>query len=79
MGTLSKVYGHEGYVFGHVIASVDVSSHRQAALLQRILEREMRERAGKPEESLLAKWYNSLARTREQAAGESWPGWEKSW
>lgn len=76
---LSQVYGHEGYVRGHVIASVAVSSHQQADLLQRILEREMRERAGKPEEAQLAQWYNSLASTRRQAAAESWPGWEKRW
>lgn len=76
---LSRVFGHEGYVRGHVIASVTVSSHQQADLLQRILEREMRERAGKPEEGQLARWYNSLAQTRRQATAESWPGWEKPW
>lgn len=74
---LSRLYGHEGHAYGHVIASVEVSSHGQAALLMRILEREMRERAGKPEEAQLAKWYNSLAKIRRQADAESWVGWEK--
>jgi hypothetical protein len=73
----SRVYGWEGYKHGHVLASVTVSNHRQARLLQRALEREMRDCAGQPEEAVFAEFYNSLARTREQARRERWIGWEE--
>ncbi|MEQ1950971.1 hypothetical protein [Mesorhizobium sp. CN2-181] len=70
------LYGHKGFKRGHVIASLSVSSHGEARILQSMLDREMRERAGKPEEAILADWFNHLENTRRQAVKEKWIGWE---
>ncbi len=72
----SRIYGDDRYRFGHVLATVTLSSHAQARLMQQMLEREMRERAGRPEESALAAWYNDIERTRSRARREKWVGWE---
>lgn len=71
----ATVYGDPEYVYGHVIATLGVSSHEQARLMMQMLEREMRERAGTPAEQQLARWYNHLAATRRKAERESWRGW----
>lgn len=71
-----RLYGDPEYKYGHVIAGIYVSSHAQARLLQEILQREMRERAGRPEEGLLAKWHNELVSIRTKADRDSWIGWE---
>lgn len=71
----SAIYGYQGYVHGHVLASVTISSHLQAALMQSILIEAMKQYAGRPQETLLAKWNNDLTRTIRQAEAERWTGW----
>ncbi|CAN7165235.1 hypothetical protein LJR234_000334 [Mesorhizobium amorphae] len=75
----SRVYNWDGYVRGHVLASVTISDHSQARLLQSLLEQAMRERAGRPEEPTLARWYRDIEQTRRQAKDEGWAGWERPW
>lgn len=72
----SRVCGYPGYARYHVLASVTISSHEQARLMQELLVQAMRERAGKPEEAILAKWNNDLAKTRRDAERERWAGWD---
>lgn len=72
----SSVSGYPGYARAHVLASVTISSHEQARLMQEVLVQAMRERAGRPEEAILARWHNSLAKTRRDAERECWAGWE---
>jgi len=64
--------------FGKTYAGVYVHTHEQAILLQEVLQREMRERAGNPAERLLARWYNELENIRRRAVKEKWRGWEKN-
>lgn len=73
---LTKIYGAPAPGKHRVLAGIDCSSQKQARLLQEILENELRERAGKPEESLLAAWHRHVSRFRERAKREAWAGWE---
>ena len=74
--SLSKVGGVPGRKSGHFLAGIHFGSHAEARLLQEILDRELRERAGRPEEVRLAEWNNSLASIRRRAIAEEWTGWE---
>jgi hypothetical protein len=59
-----------------VLVGIHASSHHEARLLQEMLQREMRERASKPEEAKLAEWNNYLTKMRRDADKEGWGGWE---
>jgi hypothetical protein len=72
----SSIYGHKDYVQGHVLASVTISSHLQAQLMQSILIEAMKQYAGRPQETMLAKWNNDLTRTISKAKAECWAGWK---
>ena len=72
---VNRVYGHEGLKFGHTIASIDIRSHDDARLLERILRKAMQDTPGGPHEARLAQWHNDLAKTRERAIREKWIGW----
>ena len=72
----SSIYGHKDFVQGHVLASVTISSHLQARLMQSVLVEAMKEYAGRPQETMLAKWNNDLTRTIRKARDERWAGWE---
>jgi hypothetical protein len=43
--------------------------------MQSILIEAMKQYAGRPQETLLAKWNNDLTRTIRQAEAERWTGW----
>jgi hypothetical protein len=70
-----RLYGEPVSQWGAVIAGISVKSHQQARLLEEMLSRELRERAGKPEETILAKWNNELVRLRRKAVEQEWIGW----
>lgn len=72
---MTEVYGEKLPAFGDVMFGVWITSRPQAQLMLEILQREMRERAGKPEETLLAKWHNDIIDHLRKAGNESWPGW----
>lgn len=73
---MSYLYGQPNPGFGLVSAGVWISSPRQAMLMERVLSAAMADYAGKPEETILAKWHREIVRTRENAKRQSWPGWE---
>jgi hypothetical protein len=73
---ISGIYGDERFKRGHYLASLTISCHAQARLLEEILQRELRERAGTREEAVLAEWNNDLAKTRRRAIANEWTGWE---
>lgn len=73
----STIFGQPAPTWGSRIAGIHVASHAQARLLAEILQRELRDRAGLPEETLLAKWHNEVTRIREKAVRECWRGWEE--
>ncbi|MFN3319961.1 MAG: hypothetical protein ACK43M_14525 [Allorhizobium sp.] len=73
---ISRIYGNKGFKSGHHLASLTISCHTHARLLEEILQRELRERAGTKDEAILAQWNNDLAETRRRAIANEWTGWE---
>ena len=62
--------------YGQVLAGIHASNQEEARLLQAMIHRELRERAGTPAEAVLAKWSNHLASIRRDAERKEWVGWE---
>lgn len=73
---ISRIYGNDAFKRGHCLASLTISCHAHARLLEEILQRELRERAGTKEEAILTQWDNDLAETRRRAITNEWTGWE---
>lgn len=71
-----KIYAQPEPQFGSVFAMITIHSPRQAMLMEKILIEAMKEHAGKPEETLLAKWHKEAVYMRAKAGKEGWRGWE---
>lgn len=61
--------------FGLVSAGIWYNTHEQALFLQDIIQDAMIKHAGKPQEKLLARWYNEIEYQRNKAKRENWKGW----
>ncbi|MEO1986620.1 MAG: hypothetical protein ABGX47_08210 [Martelella sp.] len=76
---MTKVYGEpECRQTGDVIAPVLLESPRQALLMEQLLHKAMADYAGRPEETLLAKWHNEVVDIRRRARQENWAGWQEA-
>lgn len=76
MAVMAMALTSEKRVFGHVIASVDIDRPEQAELLNRAIERELRDgRLSEGEREWLVAKSRQLGRLRARAAREGWPGW----
>ncbi|GLU26676.1 hypothetical protein [Brucella sp. NBRC 12950] len=64
--------------FGLTFAGIYYGTDAQALFLQDIIQDAMRKHAGKPQEKLLAKWFNEVEYQRKNAKREKWRGWEAS-
>lgn len=64
--------------FGLTFAGIYFGTHEQAIFLQSIIQDAMRKHAGKPQEALLARWYNEIEFQRINAKREKWRGWENN-
>lgn len=64
-------------VYGHVIGSIGVWDDGEAALLQRVLERSLRETTDTVERGQLLAWRRELMVMRDRAQRHSWRGWER--
>lgn len=71
------IYGEPGSVYGHVLAGIHFGSHPQARLLADILEKALVDYAGKPQETLIAKWHRQVVSSRRKAERDAWAGWEE--
>lgn len=59
-----------------VLAQITIADHSEARLLEEILQRELRDRAGTIDEKTLANWHNDIVKTRREAVAQNWTGWE---
>jgi hypothetical protein len=74
-----SVYAQPKPAFGLVSAIITLNSPRQAMLMEKVMVDAMKAYAGKPEETLLAKWHKEAVYMRTRAAASGWRGWEDAY
>jgi hypothetical protein len=73
---MSNIYAQPKPRFGSVMAMITLHSPRQAMLMEKLLIEAMKQYAGKPEETLLAKWHRETVYMQAKAKKGEWTGWE---
>lgn len=76
---MSYIYGEPPHQFGQMIAIVSMKSHRQARLMATIMAKACADYAGKPEETLIAKWHNEAVKNMRKSEDEGWIGWQDTY
>jgi hypothetical protein len=71
------VYGEAKPTNFLVQCGVFMESPMQARFMRKILEEAMIKYAGKPEETLLAKWHRNVQQNFRSAEKRAWVGWEE--